>query len=221
MDPLKDIRPQYSGNESGSATAIQPVATDQTSERGEPGKDVHKERSGPPLLLALVIGLAFGFLLQKGGVAKFHVLIGMLLLEDFTVARVMLSAIVVGMVGVVLLSRLGLLKPQVPATRYGGNILGGLLFGIGFGLIAYCPGTDAAAAGQGNFDAIVGILGLMAGSYLFAEASGFLDRTVLKWGERGKLTLPQALGVSPGLFVVLFASLLVGLLVLLEVMAPR
>lgn len=188
---------------------------EQPQERTPPAPAAKGETAGQ-LLLALVFGLAFGFLLQKGGVAKYHVLIGMLLLEDFTVAKVMLTAIVVGAVGVYVLHRLGLVEMKVPVTRYGGNILGGILFGVGFGLIAYCPGTDAAAAGQGNLDALVGILGLMAGSYLFAVASGFLDRTVNTWGDRGKLTLPQLLGVSPGLFLALFAPVLVLVLVVLE-----
>jgi uncharacterized membrane protein YedE/YeeE len=169
----------------------------------------------------LVFGLAFGFLLQKGGVAKYHVLMGMLLLEDFTVAKVMLTAITVGAVGVYALRRLGLVELKVPVTRYAGNTLGGLIFGVGFGLLAYCPGTDAAAVGQGNFDALVGILGLMAGSYLFALASGFLDRTVNTWGERGKLTLPQLVGVSPGRFLAVFAPLLALVVVLLETITAR
>ena len=76
-------------------------------------------------------------------------------------------------------------------TRYAANIIGGLIFGVGFGLLGYCPGTGAAALGQGNFDAIAGVLGLLAGSYLYAETSGFLEATVLKWGNRGKSRCPN------------------------------
>ena len=61
---------------------------------------------------------------------------------------------------------------HVLLLRYAANIIGGLVFGVGFGLIGYCPGTRAAALGQGNWDAISGIAGLMIGSFLFAEASG-------------------------------------------------
>jgi hypothetical protein len=143
----------------------------------------------------LVFGIAFGFLLQKGGVAKYHILMGMLLLEDFTVAKVMLSAIVVGMVGVLAMNSLGIVELHIKPTRYAANILGGLVFGIGFAILGYCPGTGAAALGQGNLDAIGGVLGLMAGSYLFALVSATLSRTVLKWGDRGKLVLPDVLHV--------------------------
>lgn len=213
--------------------ASQTEATRQTAPRELDGQKEQDERKASPgssqqeksavgkLILGLGFGFAFGFLLQKGGVAKFHVLMGMLLLEDFTVAKVMLTAIVVGAVGVYALHRMGLVKLQMPPTRYGANILGGIIFGVGFGLLAYCPGTDAAAAGQGNLDSFVGILGLMAGSYLFAMASGFLDRTVNTWGDRGKLTLPQLIGISPGLFLVVFAPLLLAILVLLEMTTAR
>jgi len=192
-------------------------------DKGGPDKDPPGGQSftGKQLALGLLFGLAFGFLLQKGGVAKYHVLIGVLLLEDFTVIKVMLSAIVVGMVGVFGLYALGLVKLHVKPTRYAANILGGLTFGVGFALLSYCPGTGAAALGQGNFDALAGVLGLMVGSYLYAESSGLLSRTVLKWGDRGKLMLPELVGLSPATFVVVLASLLVVALVVLEQLATR
>lgn len=187
-------------------------------DKSQPDKNPPKGQSstGKQLALGLLFGLCFGFLLQKGGVANYHVLIGALLLEDFTVMKVMLSAIVVGMIGVFGLYALGLVKLHLKPTRYAANILGGLVFGVGFGLLSYCPGTGAAALGQGNFDALAGILGLMAGSYLYAESSGLLGRTVLKWGDRGKLTLPELVRVSRPTFVLVFASLLVVALVVLD-----
>lgn len=171
--------------------------------------------------LGLVLGIGFGFLLQKGGVAKYHVLVGALLLEDFTVMKVMLTAIVVGMVGILTLHQFGLIKLQIKPTKYAANIIGGLLFGIGFGLIAYCPGTGAAALGQGNFDAIAGILGLIAGSYLFAEASGFLEKTVNKWGDAGKITLADLIHVRRVPFALVFVPLLIVVLVALELATRR
>ena len=167
-------------------------------------------------VLGLVFGMAFGFLLQKGGVAKYHVLMGMLLLEDFTVAKVMLSAIVVGMVGVLAMNSLGIVELHVKPTRYAANILGGLVFGIGFTILGYCPGTGAAALGQGNLDAIAGILGLLAGSYLFALVSAPLGRTVGKWGDRGKLLLPDVLHVPRWGLVLALTAILVTAMAILE-----
>lgn len=173
---------------------------------------------GPPLLIiqALIFGLAFGFLLQKGGVAKFDILIGALLLESFVVIQVMLSAIIVGMVGVFVLSRMGMIETQVKETILGSNIVGGLVFGAGFALLAYCPGTSAAAVGQGNFDAIIGIVGMVFGSYLFALSSKFTEGTLSKWGRFGKLTLPDLFGLQPVVFIAIAVPLLIGALVLLE-----
>lgn len=173
------------------------------------------------LVLGALFGVLFGFLLQKGGVAKYHILIGMLLLEDFTVIKVMLSAIVVGMVGIFTLHAFGLVKLHIKPTRYAANILGGLAFGVGFALLGYCPGTGAAALGQGSLDAIAGIVGLMAGSYLFAEASGFLGRTVEKWGDRGKLTIPQLLRLPVAATVPIVAVVLILGLIALERFGAR
>jgi hypothetical protein len=167
-------------------------------------------------VLGLVFGIAFGFLLQKGGVAKYHILMGMLLLEDFTVAKVMLSAIVVGMVGVLAMNSLGIVELHIKPTRYAANILGGLVFGIGFAILGYCPGTGAAALGQGNLDAIAGVLGLMVGSYLFAMISAPLSRTVLKWGDRGKLVLPDVLHVPRWGVVLALTFIIVTAMAILE-----
>ena len=185
------------------ATSKAEAATKLPVDKGGPEKDTpaKKEFSAKQLVLGLVFGLIFGFLLQKGGVAKYHILLGVLLLEDFTVVKVMLTAIIVGCIGIFSLHALGLVKLHVKPTRYAANIIGGLIFGVGFALIGYCPGTGAAALGQGNWDAIAGIAGLMLGSYLFAEASGWLDKTLMKVGDRGKLMLPEVVGVSLPVFL--------------------
>ena len=190
---------------------------------GNPTRNKRPQPDDPPenwaaqLGLGFFFGVIFGFLLQKGGVAKYEVLIGMLLLEDFTVVKVMLSAVVVGMIGIYALHTAGLVKLHIKPTRYGANTLGGILFGIGFGLAAYCPGTGAAALGQGNFDAIAVLLGLMAGSYVFAEASGWLARTVNRWGDRGVLTLDRVLNLKPRVLVPVVATVLVLVLAAIHV----
>lgn len=159
------------------------------------------------LLLGLVFGFFFGFFLQKGGVAKFDVLIGQLLLEDFTVAKVMLAAILVGMIGVLSMHGLGLVQLHIKPTRYGVNTIGGLVFGAGFALAAYCPGTGAAALGQGNFDALAVVAGMVAGAYLFAATPDFASR-LNRQGERGKLTWPELLHIPRTPFIIGLAAFL-------------
>ena len=195
----------------------------------DPGQAVKQstEKPAPPvaaapkLLAGVVFGLAFGFLLQKGGVGKFNVLIGQLLLQDWTVAKIMLTAIVVGMVGVFALHHFAKVNLHIKPTRIGANIIGGLLFGAGFALIGYCPGTAAAALGQGSWDALFGMAGLVAGSWIFAEFSASLKKRVEKWGDLGKVLLPDLLHVPRGVFVVIFAVLLTVGLFALERVFPR
>lgn len=173
------------------------------------------------LILGFLFGIIFGFLLQKGGVAKYHILLGVLLLEDFTVIKVMVSAIIVGMIGVFTLHRMGIVELHIKPTRFAANIIGGLLFGVGFALLGYCPGTGAAALGQGNYDAIAGIIGLLAGSYLYAEFSARLGKTVETWGDKGKLTLPDILGVPTPAFIAVLAPVLALALFAIEKFTTR
>ena len=171
--------------------------------------------------MALVFGFVFGFLLQKGGVGKYHVLIGQLLLRDWTVLKIMGTAVLVGMVGIHVMHAAGMVKLHIKRTRLGANVVGGLIFGVGFALSAYCPGTNIAALGQGNWDALFVAAGLLAGSYLFAETSGFLSATVEKWGDRGKLTLDELLHIPRKVFLPGFAIVLGVALILLEKFSSR
>ena len=166
--------------------------------------------------MAVIFGTVFGFLLQKGGVGKYNVLLGQLLLQDFTVAKVMLTAIVVGMSGVFTLHHFAKANLHLQPTKIGAQIIGGTVFGIGFALIAYCPGTGPVALGQGSWDVLFGMAGLIAGSHLFAEMSGWLKRTVETWGDQGKVMLPDLLHLPRGVFVPLFALILIIGLFLLE-----
>lgn len=127
---------------------------------------------------------------------------------DFTVMKIMLTAIVVGMIGIFSMHAPGFVQLHVKPTHYAANIIGGLIFGAGFALLGYCPDIGAAAVGQGNYDAIVGIIGLLAGSYLYAEMSGYLDSTLLKWGTRGKIMLPDLMGVRLVPFIICSIPLL-------------
>ena len=191
----------------------------------DPGKLV-KESSGEEatkpkkLVQAIVFGLIFGFLLQKGGVAKFHILVGQLLLQDFTVVKIMLTAILVGMIGITFLNSKAKVNLHIKPTKIGSNIIGGLLFGFGFALLGYCPGTGAAALGEGNWDTVFGMAGLVVGSYLFAEASGFIKKTVDQWGNLGKRLLPDLLHMPRGIFVVVLAVVFTGALIAMERIFP-
>jgi uncharacterized protein len=156
------------------------------------------------LLFGLITGILFGFLLQKARVLRYDKQLGALRLMDMTIVKFMFSSILVGMVGVYLLQDLGLAKLSLKSTVLGANILGGLIFGLGWGMLGYCPGTSAGALGEGRWDALWGILGMLAGAGLYAEAYPFLKGTVLTWGTLGKITFPQILGVSHWVIIPVF-----------------
>jgi uncharacterized membrane protein YedE/YeeE len=157
-----------------------------------------------PLLFGLVTGVLFGFFLQKTRVIRYDKQLGALRLKDMTIVKFMLSSVLIGMAGVYLLKDLGLVKLSLKSTILGGNIMGGLIFGLGWGLLGYCPGTALGAVGEGRWDGIWGILGMLAGAAVYAETYPWLKRTVLTWGDYGKLSLPQVLGINPWIIIVLF-----------------
>lgn len=156
------------------------------------------------LIYGLITGVLFGFLLQKGRVLRYDKQLGALRLQDMTIIKFMLTSVIVGMVGVYLLNDLGLAKLSIKATVLGPIILGGLLFGLGWGLLGYCPGTSVGALGEGRWDAVWGILGMIVGAGLYAEAFPLLEKTVYTWGNLGRITVPQILGVNHWVVIPVF-----------------
>ena len=157
------------------------------------------------LMYGLVTGILFGFLLQKGRVLRYDKHIGALRLQDMTIVKFMLSAIVVGMIGTYLLVDLGMAKLSIKPMIVGAIVIGGLLFGIGWGLFGYCPGTSMGAVGEGRLDGLWGIAGMLAGAALYAEAFPMLKGTVLKWGDYGNITLPKVLAINHWFIIIPFA----------------
>jgi len=169
------------------------------------------------LVIGLGIGFLFGFLLQKGNVTEYDVIVGQLLFRDFTVVKIMVTAMVTGMIGVHALRSLGLVQLHPKPGSLGMTLVGGLIFGVGFAVLGYCPGTIAAAVGQGKMDAFTGGLsGIIIGTGLYAHAFPSLSRTILPMGDFGALTFPELFRVNPWVIIVPLAGALVGLLYWLE-----
>lgn len=174
-------------------------------------------RKGLQLAVGLLLGIAFGFLLQKGGVTRYDVIIGQLLFRDFTVLKIMLSAVLTGMIGVHALRSLGLARLHPKPGSVGTSVVGGLVFGVGFGVLGYCPGTVAGAVGQGSMDALLGgVVGILIGAGLFAAVYPRIESSVLSRGHFGEITLPELFKVHPWAVVLPVVALIVVLLVLIE-----
>lgn len=168
------------------------------------------------MLYGLVTGIMFGFFLQKGRVLRYDKQLGALRFQDFTIIKFMLSHIIVAMVGVYLMVDLGMAKLAIKPTIIGAVVFGGLIFGIGWGMVGYCPGTSLGALGEGRWDAIWGIAGMLVGAGLYAEAYPFLKKTVLTWGDFGKITIPQVLGINHWFVIAAFIVLVLTLFYYIE-----
>jgi hypothetical protein len=176
------------------------------------------------LLLGGLTGLAFGFLLQKGNVTRFKIIAGQFLMKDFTVLKVMLTAIVVGAIGIYGMRLTGILEAgdmHIKNATLLGNALGGLIFGVGMAVLGYCPGTAVAAIGDGSRHAIAGVVGMVAGAAVYAEVYPWMKSHVLGIGDYQKATLASATGVSPWWFIAALVIIAVGVFLALELGKPR
>ncbi|MCE9579854.1 MAG: YeeE/YedE family protein [Deltaproteobacteria bacterium] len=155
------------------------------------------------LLIAFLVGIGFGFFLERAGFGSARKLVAQFYLRDLAVFKVMFSAIVTAMLGLTYLAWAGYLDLSlvylVP-TFWVAQLVGGLLLGIGFVVGGYCPGTSIAATATGRFDGLVYVAGFAVGTLGFAIASPLFDG-LLGAGELGPTTLPQALGVPYGVIV--------------------
>ncbi len=148
------------------------------------------------LIYGLVTGILFGFLMQKAEVIRYDKQLGAMRLIDFTIVKFMLSTIIVAMIGIYLLKDLGMVTLSVKGTSLGANIIGGIIFGIGWALVGYCPGTAAGALGEGRWDALFALIGMIVGAAIYAEVYPAVKSSILTWGNYGKITLPDVLGLN-------------------------
>jgi uncharacterized membrane protein YedE/YeeE len=145
------------------------------------------------ILLAMLLGALFGFVLHKVGATDPQRIIGMLRLSDLHLMKVILFAIGVASIGLFGLSAVGLIDPaqfSVKASHVG-VLIGGALFGIGFAVVGYCPGTAVCALGTGRKDALAFVVGGLVGAWAFMLVYGALVDTPLLAGLGGTLSLAE------------------------------
>ncbi len=167
------------------------------------------------ILTSLAIGLAFGAILQRVQVSSPDRIFGTLTLRDLTVLKFMLLAIGVGAMGVGGLTVLGLAHLKVKALPLLAVAGGGLLFGAGFAVAGYCPGTCLVGAAEGRRDALFTVAGGFLGALAYALAHPWAKRWLLEPLDLGKPTLASITGLAPGLAGLAFGVSLVALALLL------
>jgi uncharacterized protein len=161
------------------------------------------------VLEPLLVGCAFGWVLQKGRLGRYETIVNVFRFTDLTVLKFLVSALMVGMLGIQTLISLGLADDiPVPSTYVLGNLLGGVVFGAGMALAGFCPGTVAAGAGEGRLDyAIAGSAGLYTGAVLFGLTYPRLYPLVAGVANMGSVTLARALDVDAWLIVILLCEM--------------
>ncbi len=159
--------------------------------------------NGESIAVAIAVGVAFGWTLERAGLGSAPKLAGQFYRTDLTVFKVMFSAIVTAMLGAYWLGRLGFLdlsRVYVPETYLLPQLAGGLLFGVGFVIAGLCPGTSCVAAATGRGDGVLVMLGMFAGvlatGLVFAPLQHFYAST-----SRGGLTLQDLLHLPAGVVV--------------------
>lgn len=166
------------------------------------------------LLIAGGIGVAFGWALECAGLGEPPKLAGQFYLRDFTVLKVMLSAMLTAMLGVFWGGRLGMLDPgalYVPETYLLPQLVGGLVFGLGFVLSGLCPGTSCVALASGRIEGAATMLGLFAGVLLVGLAFPAIE-PFYRSTPHGPLTIQRLTGLPYGVVVALVTVVAVSML---------
>lgn len=163
------------------------------------------------LAVALVLGLGFGFSLERAGFGSARKLTAVFYLYDMAVVKVMFTAIVTAMAGLAALSAMGVLdlaELYLEPTSLAAQAVGGLVFGAGFIVGGYCPGTSIAAVATGRKDGLAFAMGMLAGVLVYAELTPGIDDWI-KATTQGELTLPSVTGLAMGWYALAFAVFLV------------
>jgi thiosulfate/3-mercaptopyruvate sulfurtransferase len=162
-------------------------------------------------LASLLIGIAFGVALEQAGFGSSRRLAGIFYFRDMAVLKVMFTAVVVAMLGVCYAKAFGWVTMQnvyfLP-TIYAAQIVGGFIFGAGFVMSGWCPGTGAVGLASGKLDALVFLLGVVGGNMLYNESYPIMKP--ITTGDRGVVFAYDSLGVSEASFVFLFTLIAVG-----------
>ena len=160
--------------------------------------------------IAVLLGIGFGYCLERAGFGSARKLTAVFYLWDMAVVKVMFTAIVTTMAGLFVLSAGGwmdLSDLYIEPTNYAAQALGGLVFGAGFVMGGYCPGTSISAAATGRKDAWLFMLGMLAGVTAYAEFTPGVEDWI-KAGSLGEVTLPTLTGIGMGTWVLVFVAFL-------------
>jgi len=152
------------------------------------------------LLLGLAIGTAIGAVMQLGGASSYRKILGSLLLKDMTIIKLILMTIAVTTVGIYALDLVDMANMSIKPTYVVGIIVAGLIFGVGFAISGYCPGTCVLASAEGKTDAVFTLIGGLFGAALYALVYPLMA-PLISLTNYGAITLPSIFNVTNGIWI--------------------
>jgi len=170
----------------------------------------------PTLLFGAFAGLTFGFLLRKAHVSRFEVIVRQLLLKDFTVMKVIFTAVIVGSIGIYAMLGFNLIDLDISNATIKATLIGGAIFGVGMAVLGYCPGTGIAALADGARDMIFGLIGMFSGAFVFAELYPSISKYITIFDDNAKNTLSSISNISPWIFISVLSVFTISFFYLLE-----
>lgn len=150
-------------------------------------------------VIAILIGIAFGYIMEASGFSSSRKLAGVFYGYDFAVLKVFFTSAIVAVIGIYYLDYLNFVdisQLYVQPTYLWAAIIGGVIMGVGFLAGGFCPGTSICAVAIGKIDGMVYSVGLMIGIFLFSESFEFIQ-PLFDSANLGNITLVDTLGISP------------------------
>ena len=174
-------------------------------------------------IIAILIGLVFGFVLEASGFSSSRKLAGVFYGYDFAVLKVFFTAALVAVIGIYYMDYLGYLdvtQLYVHPTYLWGAIIGGIIMGAGFVAGGFCPGTSLCAVAIGKIDAMIYVVGIMIGVFIFSELFPLLE-PIYNGYFYGNITLQDSFGINPYWFVFIFSIIAIVAFVISDMVRKR
>ncbi len=167
------------------------------------------------LIVGLLTGMAFGAILQRVGASSFEMIVNMLRLKNLTVLKFFFLAVATGSLGIYTLDSVGTAHIGIAPLYLLGITAGGLIFGVGWAISGYCPGTSLVAMGEGKIDAAITVLGGLVGALVLALTWDWI-KPLLVDPLNFNANLPDVLGVKPLLVAIVLTAAIVAFVIHLD-----
>lgn len=168
------------------------------------------------VIFGLLTGIAFGAILQRVGASSFEMIVNMLRLKDLTVMKFFFLAIGVGSLGIYVTESFGTVHIGIAPLYLIGITVGGLIFGVGWAVSGYCPGTSLVAMGEGKTDAVITVFGGLVGALTLALTWDWIEPNLVEPLNYGPKSLPDVLGVKPLLVATALTAIIVAFVMYLD-----